>query len=78
MVSKKKTSKKANIDLGFGRLNYILMAIGLGMIVIGYIFLAIGDITIAPILLVLGYCGVLPAAILINKRNGNNAQSSES
>ena len=64
-----KKTKKGLDNLGFGRLNYILMAIGLGMIIIGYVFLATGDITVAPILLVIGYCGVLPAAILIRDRS---------
>ena len=62
-------TKKAGVSLGFGRINYILMAVGLGMIVVGFIFLAFGDITIAPILLVIGYCAVLPVAILISKKS---------
>ena len=70
MAAQGKTSKETANSFGFGRINYILMAVGLGMIIIGYIFLAIGDITLAPILLVLGYCGVLPAAILVKKRPG--------
>ena len=61
-------TKKAGVSLGFSRINYILMAVGLGMIVVGFIFLAFGDITIAPILLVIGYCAVLPVAILISKK----------
>ncbi|MCP4582420.1 MAG: DUF3098 domain-containing protein [candidate division Zixibacteria bacterium] len=56
-------------SLGFGKLNYVLMAVGLGMIVLGYILLAVGDITGAPILLVIGYCAVLPTAILISQRS---------
>lgn len=64
-TGKKAGTKKDGDSLGFGRTNYILMGIGLILIIIGYVFLALGDITIAPILLVLGYCGVLPAAILI-------------
>jgi hypothetical protein len=64
-----KKTKQAEDSLGFGKLNYILMAIGLGMIVIGYILLVFGDITGAPILLVIGYCAVLPTAILITGRS---------
>ena len=71
-------SKKTEESLGFGRLNHILMAVGLGMIILGYIFLAVGDITVAPILLVIGYCAVLPAAILIAGRSGKSPQSSDS
>jgi len=39
---------------------------GLGMvaIVLGYILLAINNITIAPVLLVLGYCILVPLAFL--------------
>ena len=72
-----KSSKKLGESLGFGRLNYILMAIGLAFVVFGYIFLAMGSITLAPILLVLGYCVILPISILINdrwlKRSGSDA-----
>jgi len=71
-------TKHIEDSLGFGKLNYILMAIGLAMIVIGYILLAVGDITGAPILLVIGYCAVLPAAILIAGRKKKVSESAES
>ncbi len=61
-------SKKSEESLGFTKINYILLAVGLGLIVIGYILLSVGDITGAPILLVLGYCAVLPLAILYGKK----------
>jgi len=70
-----KKTKKSEDSLGFNRLNYILIAVGLGMIVLGYILLAVGDITGAPILLVLGYCAVLPIALLINRKS--KAESGE-
>jgi len=66
--SAKPMGKRISESLGFGRLNYILMAVGLVIIIIGYIALATGSITLAPILLVLGYCVILPTAILINDR----------
>jgi hypothetical protein len=49
----------------FGPKNYILGGLGLLFIVSGFITLARGSITLAPILLVLGYCVVVPVAILI-------------
>jgi len=52
--------------LPFTRKNYILFAIGLFVIVLGYITLGYGSITLAPILLVLGYCVIIPIAIIIN------------
>lgn len=41
-----------------------LFLAGMGAIVIGYIALAMNDITFAPILLVLGYCVLIPLAFL--------------
>jgi hypothetical protein len=41
-----------------------VFAAGLAAIVVGYVLLAINDITLAPILLVLGYCVLVPLAFL--------------
>lgn len=69
------SKKSLGESLGFGKLNYILLAIGLGFIVLGYIFLASGSITIAPILLVIGYCVILPIGILINPDRKKKAEA---
>ncbi len=45
--------------------NYILFASGLLVIVAGWFLLRAGHITLAPIMLVLGYCGILPLAIIL-------------
>lgn len=50
--------------LRFGAVNMALAVIGVLCLVGGYALLAQGSITAAPILLVLGYVGFLPAAIL--------------
>jgi hypothetical protein len=41
-----------------------LFAAGMVAIVAGYVLLAVNDITIAPILLVVGYCILVPLAFL--------------
>lgn len=41
-----------------------LFAAGMVAIVAGYVLLAVNDITIAPVLLVLGYCILVPLAFL--------------
>ncbi len=68
MASVKK-AKKGVVTAGpdFGRKNYLILGVGLILIVVGFLFLAGGDITIAPILLVLGYCVVIPLGILYPK-----------
>jgi hypothetical protein len=50
--------------LPFTRTNYLLFVAGLVVIVAGYISLAGGSITLAPILLVAGYCVIVPISIL--------------
>ena len=52
--------------LPFTRKNYILFAVGLLIITLGYVTLGYGSITLAPALLVLGYCVIIPIAIIIN------------
>jgi len=46
------------------RFRWKIFLAGMAAIVIGYILLAINNITLAPILLVLGYCVLVPLAFL--------------
>lgn len=50
--------------LKFGRRSLLLFAAGGVSIAIGYVVLAAGSITLAPILLVAGYCVFFPMGIL--------------
>jgi hypothetical protein len=59
-----KAAAPPSAELPFGRKNYILFGVGALVIVAGYIALAGGSITLAPILLLLGYLVVIPWAIL--------------
>jgi hypothetical protein len=43
--------------------NWIL-GLGFASIVAGYVFLSYGSISVAPVLLVLGYCVFVPLALL--------------
>ena len=53
----------------FGKKNYLMLALAVVVIVIGYITLGQGSITLAPILLVLGYCVLIPIALIIRGRD---------
>jgi len=48
----------------FGKLNTILMVIAIIVTVIGYLIMGTGDNTISPILLVVAYAILFPAAII--------------
>jgi membrane-anchored glycerophosphoryl diester phosphodiesterase (GDPDase) len=66
----KPTLSKAKAEsLPFTRKNYYILLAGLVVIILGYISLAMGSITLAPILLVTGYCVIVPVAILYRGRD---------
>ena len=59
-----KTAAPARPTLSFSRANAIWLGAGVVSIAIGYFLLSTGSETIAPILLVLGYCVLLPIGII--------------
>lgn len=59
-----KPAAPPSAELPFGRRNYVLFGVAALLIVAGYVALARGSITLAPILLLLGYLVVIPWAIL--------------
>jgi len=62
--------KPVETDLGFswGTLNTIFLVLGVGALIFGYIALGKGSTTVAPVLLVAGYCVLIPASLLIRGR----------
>lgn len=61
------------VDLGFrwGMLNSVLLTAGVAVLVAGYLSLSRGSISMAPVLLVTGYCVLIPASLLV--RGGGSA-----
>ena len=59
----------------FGKINYQLFGIGLLVIIFGYIIMAMGDtesfqsVKLSPVILIVGYCVFIPAAILVKPKN---------
>ena len=59
----------------FGKINYQLFGIGLLTIILGYIVMSTGEtesiqsVKIAPLILIVGYCIIIPAAILVKPKN---------
>jgi len=59
----------------FGKINYQLFAIGLFVIILGYIVMATGEteslqsVKIAPLILIIGYCVLIPASILVKPKD---------
>lgn len=61
----------------YGPKNYKVLALALVVIISGYITLAQGSITLAPILLVLGYCVIIPIALIVKDDRQKSAESDE-
>lgn len=62
---KGKGAAPAVVRIRWDRRNRALMGAGLGAVVLGYILLSRGDTTAAPILLVAGYCVLIPLAFIL-------------
>ena len=63
-------------DLRFGRRNYVALGGALVAIPLGFWLLSRGSITAAPVLLVLGYCVLVPYG-LISGRGGERTSAGE-
>ncbi|HLX13272.1 MAG TPA: hypothetical protein VKS81_10715 [Bacteroidota bacterium] len=81
-IEKSKLKKgKADDTMPFERQNYIIIGVGLVSIVLGYLALSSGGVegfmplTLAPILLVLGYCVIVPIGIMYRKKTQPIADS---
>ena len=63
-------------DLGFswGLANSVLLALGVAVLVAGYVALSKGSITLAPVLLVLGYVVLIPGSLLIRGRKAGSGE----
>jgi hypothetical protein len=53
------------VRIRWARRNIGLFTGGLAAVVLGYVLLAQGDITLAPLLLVAGYCVLIPLAFIL-------------
>jgi len=86
MATKSVKSKSAEVpafDWPFGKKNYVLFGVALAILVVGYICLGYGDdpnhpitLTLAPILLVIGYL-LIPFAIMARGKPDETSAGSE-
>ena len=65
----------------FSKINYILFGIGLALIILGYIVMADGEVysfqalTLAPIMLFIGYIIVIPAALIYRDKQSETEEN---
>jgi hypothetical protein len=76
-------TKRPTWAMTFTKQQYLMLGAGIGVILIGFALLSTGiggawdnvlALDVAPVLLVLGYCVIIPFALIgLNKRNGQDA-----
>jgi len=70
----RKRRLKKETTLPFTKLNYYIIAAGIGLVILGFIVMGQGSVegtlplVVAPVLLVIGYCVMIPIGILYKKR----------
>ena len=70
MSNKNQDNSKLFTSWDYNRKNYLFFAIGIAVVVIGYLLMAYGETTsfqsvrLAPILLIIGYCIIIPISII--------------
>jgi hypothetical protein len=72
--------KRREGSLTMGSRNVLMLFAGIVVIVIGYFLLSRGSITAAPLLLVIGYCVVVPLSIVLwvkKTESGNQREAGE-
>ena len=73
--STKKAAPKAHIRIALTQKNYMIIGLGIALIIIGYILMAANSVdgflptVLAPILLVAGYCVIIPLGILFKDKS---------
>jgi len=76
IVKARSQRKTSEYDLGFqwGVLNRVILGLGIAVLIAGYVALSRGSTTLAPVLLVLGYCGFIPASLLLHGRDRTSGE----
>jgi dipeptide/tripeptide permease len=74
MIDNINNKSKLFTSWSFGKVNYMLFGIGIITIILGYILMTTGETTsfqsvkLSPIVLVIGYCIIIPASILVKSK----------
>lgn len=83
LVKRQDKRRQKDEKLPLGKENFIIIGVGIAVIVVGYLALANGPIegflplVLAPILLVLGYCVIIPLGIMYRRSYLKSENSSQ-
>lgn len=75
LKSKKHKKEMSHLHFAMTPKNYIILAIGIVVIILGYVFMSENSVdgflptVLAPVFLIIGYCVIIPFGILYNDRS---------
>lgn len=75
LKSKKHKKEQSHLHFAMTSKNYIIIGAGIALIILGYIFMSENSVSgflptiVAPILLIVGYCVIVPIGILYKDNN---------
>ena len=72
-----KSKAASNESSVFSKRNWQWLGAGAIVIIAGFISLGMGSITLAPILLVLGYCVLIPVGLLVGPPKSERADAGD-
>lgn len=73
--SRKQKKEQSHLHFAMTSKNYIIIGTGIALIILGYIFMSENSVSgflptiVAPILLIIGYCVIVPVGILYKDNN---------
>ena len=76
--TKRQKKELSHLHFAMTSKNYVIIGIGIVIIVVGYLLMSENSVSgflptvIAPVLLIFGYCVVVPAGILFNDKGVND------
>ena len=73
-IAAKKPKPKQQLPLPFGPANFVALGASILVIIVGFILLAAGSMTVAPFLLVIGFSIMVPISIMLGLGKSKSAQ----
>ncbi|MBV6477685.1 MAG: hypothetical protein HGGPFJEG_00427 [Ignavibacteria bacterium] len=83
LKSKKQKKELSHLHFAMTAKNYMIIGAGILVIIIGYVLMSENSVdgfmptVVAPILLILGYCVIVPVGILFNDRGVTESETEE-
>lgn len=83
LKSKKHRKDQSHLHFAMTSKNYMIIGFGIALIILGYFFMSENSVdgflptTVAPVLLIIGYCVIVPFGILYKDRDNTDTAAEE-